>query len=179
MGASAIANQPRFQNKRTLLITGERREESPARAKYKEFESDRTHTKTRHVDRWRPIIDWKTEKVWNIIKKYGIIPHVSYNLGFGRSSCAFCIFSLPEDLRVLYEIYPKRIREIASLEKEFGLTISRDRKSITERALSQPLRQLDPIWVKQAQTEEWFMPIHTNNWEYPSGAFASLKGGSF
>ncbi len=179
VGSSGIANQDRFLGKKTLVITGERREESPARAKYLEFEPDRTNCKSRHVDRWRSVIDWNTKQVWNIIKKHRINPFVSYHLGFGRASCAFCIFSLPEDLRVLLEIYPKRFQEIADLEQQFGLTISRDKISIRDRALSKPLRKLDPQWIEQAQNKDWFMPIYAETWQYPAGSFASLKGGSF
>jgi 3'-phosphoadenosine 5'-phosphosulfate sulfotransferase (PAPS reductase)/FAD synthetase len=41
VGASALRNQARFENTRTLVVSGERAEESSARAKYRGFEPDR------------------------------------------------------------------------------------------------------------------------------------------
>ncbi len=51
---AAINNQARFLNKKTLVVTGERAEESAARAKYKTFEPDRADNRNgkriqRHV----------------------------------------------------------------------------------------------------------------------------------
>jgi 3'-phosphoadenosine 5'-phosphosulfate sulfotransferase (PAPS reductase)/FAD synthetase len=42
--AAAIRNQPRFLDGRTLVITGERAEESPSRARYATLEPHRTST---------------------------------------------------------------------------------------------------------------------------------------
>ena len=52
VGVIALRNQPRFLGKKTLFISGERAEESPCRARYKEFEMDRTSTDKRSVHRW-------------------------------------------------------------------------------------------------------------------------------
>lgn len=110
VGAAAIRNQKRFNDSRTLTISGERAEESPARAKYETFESDRADNRgkwitqlnayehlpqmvfkpsksKRHVDRWRPIHGWSEAEVWAIIKKYRVNPHPAYWLGWGRVSC--------------------------------------------------------------------------------------------
>lgn len=48
--AAAIRGQLRFEQGRTLVITGERAEESPARARYRPFEPHRTACARRHVD---------------------------------------------------------------------------------------------------------------------------------
>jgi 3'-phosphoadenosine 5'-phosphosulfate sulfotransferase (PAPS reductase)/FAD synthetase len=45
MMRSMICNSPRFLGKRTLVVTGERAEESPARARYLTFEPHRTDTR--------------------------------------------------------------------------------------------------------------------------------------
>lgn len=86
----AIKNQPRFDHSRTLVISGERAEESPARSKYKEFEPDRADNrdgkKARLVDRWRPIHKWPEKEVWQIIRRFKINPHPAYWLGWGRVS---------------------------------------------------------------------------------------------
>lgn len=91
VGAAAIRNQKRFNDSKTLTISGERAEESAARANYKGFEPDRADKRNgrnaRHVDRWRPIHGWSEGEVWAIIKKYGVNPHPAYWLGWGRVSC--------------------------------------------------------------------------------------------
>lgn len=56
--AAAIRNQPRFSAGRTLVSTGERAGESPARAHYASLKRHRTVTATRNVDHWHPIYDW-------------------------------------------------------------------------------------------------------------------------
>jgi 3'-phosphoadenosine 5'-phosphosulfate sulfotransferase (PAPS reductase)/FAD synthetase len=93
VGAAAIRNQKRFNNSRTLTISGERAEESAARANYKEFEPDRSDNRNgrtaRHVDRWRPVHAWTEAEIWAIIKKYSVNPHPAYWLGWGRVSCQF------------------------------------------------------------------------------------------
>src|SRR3546814_19920193 len=85
--AASIRNQDRFLGKRTLVVTGERAQESVARSKYQTFERHRTDTrdgtrKARHVDHWRPIHAWTEEQVWAVIQRFGIVPHVAYQLGW-------------------------------------------------------------------------------------------------
>lgn len=121
---AAITNQERFKKLRTLIITGERREESPARAKYKEMEFHTTATKSRTIHHWRPVIDWNKKQVWEIIRRWSVNPHVSYKLGWGRCSCMVCIFSSDNQWASAYSVYPSRVLKIADYEKQFGKTIS-------------------------------------------------------
>jgi 3'-phosphoadenosine 5'-phosphosulfate sulfotransferase (PAPS reductase)/FAD synthetase len=58
VASRAITSQARFEGSRSLVISGERAEESPQRAKYKEFEPHRTSNTKRHVDHWRPVHAW-------------------------------------------------------------------------------------------------------------------------
>jgi 3'-phosphoadenosine 5'-phosphosulfate sulfotransferase (PAPS reductase)/FAD synthetase len=58
--AALIRAQSRFLQRRTLIVTGERAQESRARAGYAVFEPDRTDTRDgtwrqRHVDHWRAV----------------------------------------------------------------------------------------------------------------------------
>lgn len=91
IAAAAIRNQAHFDHSQTLVISGERAEESPARSKYKEFEPDRADNRSgkkgRLVDRWRPIHKWSEADVWAIIERFDINPHPAYHLGWGRVSC--------------------------------------------------------------------------------------------
>ena len=115
---TAIRNQERFNHSRTLVLTGERAEESPGRAKYQSFEPHRTDNRIgksrRWVDHARPVLYWRTQEVWEIIKKHRITAHPAYYLGFGRSSCALCIFLGSHDLRALLDIMPERVQEVAN-----------------------------------------------------------------
>lgn len=100
VGAAAIRNQERFNGSRTLFVTGERAEESASRARYESFEphrsDSRTGRKARHVDQWRPVHSWSERDVWDIIKRWRVNPHPAYRLGWGRVSCAACIFGSPD-----------------------------------------------------------------------------------
>ena len=73
--ARAITNQPRFDGKRTLVVTGERAQESSNRAKYATLEPHRTSALKRHVDHWRPVHGHSEAQVWEAIRKHGIVPH--------------------------------------------------------------------------------------------------------
>jgi hypothetical protein len=74
VGSIAVRNQPRFLGKKTLFISGERAEESPCRARYKEFEVDRTNSDRRTVHRWRPIHSWREQQVWEILRRDRVNP---------------------------------------------------------------------------------------------------------
>jgi len=106
-----------------IYISGERREESTARSKYEEFPPHPCNINPtgrqggRIVQHWRMIIDWKEEEVWKIIEKHKIRPHPAYQLGFGRVSCAQCIFLNPDGWSSLNKINKKRIDKIIELEK--------------------------------------------------------------
>jgi hypothetical protein len=82
VAAMAINNEPRFRGKRILFLSGERRQESAARSRYAEMEQHRTHTRSRHVDHWRMVIDWTEEEVWSMMCDFSIMPHPAYRLGW-------------------------------------------------------------------------------------------------
>lgn len=96
----ALRHQERFNDTRTLFITGERATESAARSNYKTFEPHRADLRDgksrRHIDHWRPVHAWDEAQVWNVIKKYRVNPHPAYKLGWGRVSCCTCIFGSPD-----------------------------------------------------------------------------------
>lgn len=146
VGAAALRNQKRFNDSRTLTISGERAEESAARAKYKTFEPDRADNRgkmvsqlkpyehlpemvfkasknARHVDCWRPIHSWSEGEVWAIIERYMVNPHPAYWLGWGRVSCQFCIFGSDNQWASSQKSNPGRFSAIAFHEADFGCTI--------------------------------------------------------
>lgn len=141
----AVIRQPRFDNKRVLLITGERAAENTSfqrlaaeigheaalrsdglkgRAKYKRFEPHATSCKKRHVDHWRPVHGWTDEQVWAIIGRWHVNPHPAYRLGWGRLSCMACIFASKNQWSSIREIDGDRFDQIAGYEQSFKVTIN-------------------------------------------------------
>ncbi len=176
-----INNQERFKHGKTLVITGERAQESAARAKYKPFEPHRTDRRDgkrvkRHVDHWRPIHDWTEEQVWEIIERNNILVHPAYRLGWGRLSCMTCIFGSPNQWASVKEIDPDRFDRIAAYEKEFECSIHRT-KYLAERIQgAKPYEDMDPLLIAQSLDHGYAAPIFVDNWQLPSGAFGESAG---
>jgi 3'-phosphoadenosine 5'-phosphosulfate sulfotransferase (PAPS reductase)/FAD synthetase len=184
--SAAICNQARFRKKRLLIVTGERAEESTARAKYMTFEPHRTDrrdggtARSRHADHWRPIHGWSDAQVWAIIKEFGVVPHVAYQLGWSRLSCLACIFGSPNQWATILHIFKERFLQIEAYETKFGVTIRRSetirkaasRGKVYEAALN------NPALVELAQSEEWFGPIivSSSEWVLPAGASGEKVG---
>lgn len=175
-----FANDPRFnQGGRFLLVTGERREESASRAKYQEIELDRAATQKRNIIRWRAVIDFTEAEVWNLIEKHRIDPHPAYKLGFGRVSCAACIFGNPDQWAAVRELFPSRFEKIAKFEESFGATINRldSVRTLADRGTS--------IVTDKPETEKkiaagttFDLPVINNKWTLPAGAFKACGGPS-
>jgi 3'-phosphoadenosine 5'-phosphosulfate sulfotransferase (PAPS reductase)/FAD synthetase len=176
---AAINNQPRFRGKRTLVISGERAEESPGRAKYSTFEPDRAHRMgkrvQRHVDHWRPVHKWTEKQVWDIISRYRINPHPAYRLGWGRLSCMSCIFGSDSQWASVKAIAEDKFNTISGYEKDFGVTIHRT-KSVDERAMCKAYPTLDPELVKLGLSEEYYDDVFVEEWVEPAGAYGESAG---
>lgn len=182
-----------FDGKKTVIVTGERRQEAKSpntgRALYKEIEPHRTSCKKREVWAYRPVIDWKKEEVWAKIQEHGIQCHPAYELGFGRASCRSCVFLRQDDWATLNKIDPEIIKEITDYEKEFGVTMGYEKQrakkglpqlNVQERSLLGTARDVDPFWVNVANSRDWNLPVWLppKKWKMPSGAYASTEGGS-
>jgi len=164
-----INNSPMFLGKRTLVITGERAEESSARARYSELELHRCNGKKRTVHQWRPIHKWPVEDVWDIMKKYKVRPHYAYYLGWNRLSCRNCIFISSNAWATNREIDPDGFNKIAAYEKEFDTTIHR-KQNINERADKGTAYSYDPKHLKAAMSIEYTESIIVDDWILPQGA---------
>ena len=181
--SAAIRNQDRFKGIKTVVISGERGEESPNRGKYAILEPDRSdlrdgHRYQRYVDRMRPIRDWKEEQVWEIIEKYKVRVHPAYYLGFGRVSCQFCIFGNANQFRSAYAISPQRGMELADLEDDLGKTMKRKEtlRHVYYRGEVYPAIQKDHHNRRLAVSNEYTDTIFMDNWLLPSGAFGESCG---
>jgi 3'-phosphoadenosine 5'-phosphosulfate sulfotransferase (PAPS reductase)/FAD synthetase/DNA-binding XRE family transcriptional regulator len=177
----AIRNQDRFLGMRTLVITGERGEESSSRAKYAEFEPDGTDNRNgrnvkRHVDHWRPVHSWSESDVWAIIEKHHVLMHPAYRLGWNRLSCISCVFGSRNQWSSVRAIDPERFSRIAKYEEEFGVTIDR-KKSVVEMADSGcPYPDMDPELVRKALSRTYDEPIIVENWTLPAGTYGENAG---
>ncbi len=176
--SKAISGQDRFNGKRVLLVTGERAEESPSRSRYKQAEEHKTNGKKRTVHQWRPVHQWEESRVWAIIEKYRVNPHWAYQLGWGRVSCAACIFGSKDQWKSLSEIMPEKVQTIANYEEEFGVTINRT-KSVPELvALGQAYPDMRPEIVAAALSETYTAKIilEPGEWKLPAGAYGEGCG---
>jgi 3'-phosphoadenosine 5'-phosphosulfate sulfotransferase (PAPS reductase)/FAD synthetase len=177
VGACAIRGQERFEGSRTLVVSGERAEESSARAKYATFERDRTDARdgrlARHVDRWRPVHGWTEAQVWAILQRWSVNPHPAYRLGYGRVSCALCIFGGPGQFATARAVLPDQWERVAAHEDRFGKTIKR-RESLRVLTGRGVAYRHDPADAEAARRETFDEPVllPAGTWRLPAGAFA-------
>jgi 3'-phosphoadenosine 5'-phosphosulfate sulfotransferase (PAPS reductase)/FAD synthetase len=180
--AAAIRNQARFDGKRTLVVTGERAEESASRAKYKILEPHRADRrdgrKGRHVDQYRPVHAWTEQQVWDIIARYGVNPHPAYRLGWGRVSCAACIFGSANQWASLREIAPAQFAQVAAYEEKSGKTIQR-KLTVIQQADKGAAYATMSATDRAAALSETFAEaviLPAGTWKMPAGAFGESCG---
>jgi len=188
VAATAYRNDPRFkQGGRFMMITGERREESANRAKYAETERHKSSNSKRTVIQWRSVIDWTEAEVWEIIERHGVTPHPCYRAGFGRCSCAFCIFGSPNQMAAAADLLPEQFDELVKVENEIGYTMhSRKVKRQTVGvdlleyvARGESFAADAPAEVREAcGSREYTGPVLTDSWQLPAGAFGESNGPS-
>ncbi len=179
---TSIRNQKRFNHARTLVVTGERREESSARAKYLEFEPHRADGRDvrrlkRHVDQWRAVIDFTERDVWEMLERHLINPHPAYRLSFGRVSCMKCIFGNADQWASVRAIDPAGFQKIVDYESEFGVTIKRKLNVIQTADAGTPYA-MKPEDVRAAMSREFNEPIimTPGTWRLPAGAYGDSCG---
>lgn len=175
-----LRNHPKFLNSRTLVITGERAEESAARAKYKVFEPHRSDTRCskrvpRHIDTWRAVHGWSERRVWETIKRWRLCAHPCYYIGFSRCSCRPCIFGNKHQWATVRAIAPEQFAQVSAYEKTFTVTIHRT-KSVIELAEAGTPYKFDPKWVELANSREFNHPVFMDPWVLPQGAYGEGCG---
>lgn len=180
--STSIRNQDRFNFHRTLLVTGERAQESTARAKYATFEPDRADGRDgrnkRLVDHYRPVHALSEKGVWALIEKYRINVAPPYRLGWGRLSCAKCIFGNRDQWASAAVVDPEGVLEIAELEAQFGKTIDRKAAVLDKLASGTAYGSISAALIAEANNESWDGPIvlPEGTWTLPAGAFKECGG---
>lgn len=185
VGDRILRKQLRFANGRSyLVITGERAEESVARAKYKTFEQHRVGNQnksnrrvTRNIDHYRSVHSFKEDRVWDMLKSYSINPHPAYHVGFGRTSCMTCIFGSPGQWATIREYAPDRFKKVLDYEKSFNHTINMNGKSFIDNLADKGrIYDVEEGYFEIANSRKYTEKIIINNWQYPSGAFGENCG---
>lgn len=181
VGCRVLANEARFQSGKTLVVTGERAEESSARAKYKSFEPHRSDNRDgrvspRFIDHWRPVHQWSEQRVWEIIERYRVNPHPAYFLGWGRTSCALCIFGSAKQFASASVVLPEQFGRVTNFESNFKVTIKRHGSIRALTSSQDEIYDMDPHWIQVARSKEFNLPIFVSNWTLPQGAYGESTG---
>jgi len=180
VGARVLMTEPRYLRGKTLVVTGERAEESKARACYATLEPNRCDRRDgkrvkRHIDHWRPVHGWTETQVWEIIERHRINPHPAYHLGWGRCSCRTCIFGSANQWATVAVYMPLAFKPIADYEQQFKTTIHR---SLTVRQLADKGTpyEVDPTMLALANSVAYTDAIIVDEWRLPVGAFKESSG---
>lgn len=178
--AASINGQNRFNNKRTLVVTGERAQESSNRAKYAKLEAHRTDARAgrlkRHVDHYRPVHAWSDQEVWAIIERHCIRPHPAYQAGYGRLSCALCIFGNKDQWATARKILPQQFERVKAYEAGFGVTIHRNHDVQTLADNGRPYAAVTSELIAQCRSTYYDWPVLMKPWVRPAGAFGDCNG---
>lgn len=191
VAARALTNDPTLQgtrenSRRFVAISGERRAESKARSRYPEWEPHRTMSRARQVWAWRPLVTWSEEQVWGIIRRWNLLPHPAYLLGYSRCSCFGCVYSSPDQWRTMQALAPDHFDRLAAAEEDLAFTIDAKLSLREKAARGTILRRPDDHWHRMAETWAFHpetltrddMAMHWPDGWYPAGAFTGSAGGS-
>lgn len=185
-----VTHQDRFLGKRTLIVTGERAQESTNRARYEPFEIDRADRRNgqrarRHVDRWLPVHMWTKHDVWNCIERHRVNVHPAYRLGWSRVSCAACIFADEHQWASLREVNPRQFEQHEAYERRFGRSIKRpvhrkkDNRHLTVLSTwadAGTPYEMAADDVRAAMSTTFNEPVFLEQWTLPRGAYGSSCG---
>ena len=200
-----ISNDPSLKAAdRILVVTGERAAESANRASYARADLHACHKQTREVVQYRPVLDWSEADVWGRIQARGIVAHPCYRAGFGRASCALCIFGQADQWATARYLLPAQFAQLVEREAAqvahwstdsdadrasvYLLPQKRPRKgnpapalvglaAMADRGTVYPAAQDFEI-LALARSTEYTAPVLVDpaEWRLPAGAYATCAG---
>lgn len=173
----AISNNPNYKEGKFIICTGERREESKNRSKYKMVETYRSNSKKRRALQFRPILDWTEKEVWDIIERYKVQPHPCYELGWSRCSCQTCIFSSSDVWASINQISPEKVIKFNDVEIDIDHTLYNGMDLLEKVSKGNSFINSDQYMIDQA-IKEFTLPIIVEKWSLPKGAFGEGECGS-
>ena len=112
-------NDPHDADHPHLVFVGIRREESPARARMGEvIYSDYKYPprQTSYQLRHHPLLDWYSQDVFDIHKRFGIEPNPLYKMGMHRIGCFPCIMARHGELKTMFKRFPEVVDKIEEWE---------------------------------------------------------------
>lgn len=104
-----------------MLWVGIRREESTARSRMPETIYTKVNYPPRkvcHQLRNHPLLDWYTQDVFDIHRRFGIEPNPLYKMGMHRVGCFPCIMARHAELRTIFKRMPEMVDKIEAWEAE-------------------------------------------------------------
>ena len=117
-----------------INAVGIRAEESRKRSTMPEWEESEWMDATV----WRPIIDWTEEQVIAMHTKHGLPPNPLYLQGASRVGCFPCIYARKAEVKMVGDLWPARIDEIAAIEEQ-----------LTELARSKVRARAETPWPEE------------------------------
>lgn len=111
---------------------GLRAQESPGRAKRKDFSQMSISNSVNTWYEWLPVHDLSEGQIFEVIEQAGQKPHYAYALGNSRLSCVFCIMANKRDLSNGAAHNPELLAQYRSLEARTGYTMHMSRIPLVE-----------------------------------------------
>lgn len=111
---------------------GLRAQESPGRAKRKEFSQMGISNSVNTWYEWLPVHDLSIDEIFDVIKQAGQQPHYAYSIGNSRLSCVFCILANKADLKNGATHRPELLQQYDALERKTGYTMHMSRIPLVE-----------------------------------------------
>jgi len=107
---------------RPVLISGQRAEESEARAKLPVFSLGKSDHLTRAMlSTYRPLLYWSKQEVWGFLQHHGVARNPAYQYQ-ARVGCWCCIMSSPKEVFRFCRKHPEIAQVAADLEQRIGHT---------------------------------------------------------
>lgn len=126
-----------------VLLFGQRRSESKARAALETF--DRYGHKTGNPI-FRPVLNWSERQVWGYLRAHHILPNPVYNYAT-RCGCWCCIMGREHEVLNFCRLHPNIAQVAADLEEEIGHTWKENQSigNLLRQAQAQlPLFEVEP-----------------------------------
>ena len=141
------------------------------------------------------MLGWCELDVWAIIRRWGLVPHPAYTLGFGRLSCLTCLFGNQDQWASIKKLDPKRVDQFGATERALisrqKKDVGKDVKSAKKRLVTLTRGTTIPDMARAGKPYEgdWrlkgtAMSSHYNGevkvspsrWSLPAGAFGEDTG---
>jgi len=169
--------------RKILVISGERAEESSHRATYSKFERYRADNRdgkraVRYIDHLRIVHQDKEQEIWDIMQRHSVRPHPAYRAGMSRTSCQFCIFSSADQWATMREYDPEGFAKILEYEKKFNLAINRSGSFIDKIADNGNIYDVEDGIFDIINNPIYTEDIIVSQWELPKGAYKGSEGGA-